>query len=288
VTTIRVAFIPIEPAAEGYYAREMGFFTKAGLDVDLQPMLNSNAIAAALVAGAIDIGYSTPMSLALAHAKGIGIIAIAPAAEYVAAAPVSALLVAASSPIRSAKDLNGKIVAANGLGTITEYGPRAWIDRNGGDAASVKFVELAFSAMPAALDAGRVDAAEIAEPALSVAKRTARVLTTPYDALGKDFLLSLWVATPQWAKDHPDLVTRFATAMHATAAWADVKQNQPRSAEILAKFTKVDPAVLATSTRARYGERLDAAAMQTSIDVAAKYGKFTTFPAQEIIFSAAR
>jgi ABC-type amino acid transport substrate-binding protein len=72
--------------------------------------------------------------------------------------------VAKNSPIRSAKDLNGKIIAVPGLGTNAEYAVHEWLDLNGADTASVKFIELAYAAMPAALEAGRIDAAHVAEP----------------------------------------------------------------------------------------------------------------------------
>ena len=35
---IRIATIPIEPGAEVYFAQDMGFFAKAGLDATIQPM----------------------------------------------------------------------------------------------------------------------------------------------------------------------------------------------------------------------------------------------------------
>lgn len=46
--TIRMAIVPIEPAAEAYYASDMGFFAEADLDVQIQPMLGSSAIVPAV------------------------------------------------------------------------------------------------------------------------------------------------------------------------------------------------------------------------------------------------
>ncbi len=61
---------------------------------------------------------------------------------------------------------------------------------------------MPFAAMPAAFDAGRVDAAEISEPFVSVAAKSARVLVYGYDCIARDFLLGAWFTTAQWAKDH--------------------------------------------------------------------------------------
>lgn len=44
-----------------------------------------------------------------------------------------------------------------------------------------------------------------------------------------------------------------------TAIWANQKQNQARSGQILTAYAKLDPSVLPTMVRARYGERRDPA-----------------------------
>jgi NitT/TauT family transport system substrate-binding protein len=174
-------------------------------------------------------------------------------------------------------------MAVAGLNTAAETGPRAWIDQNGGDSSMVRFVEMPFPAMAAALEAGRIDAASVTEPFTSAARKNGRVLAYFWDAVSKHFLISAWFTTPQWTKDHPDLVRRFAGVMHETADWAN--KNPAKSAEILAKYTKIDPLIIATMTRTHYGEQLTPRLMQPLIDLTAKYGKFSTFPAQELIFS---
>jgi NitT/TauT family transport system substrate-binding protein len=286
VATVHVTTVPIDAGAEVYYAKEMGFFTKAGLDVEITPAANGGAAAASVAGNAIDIGYADMVSIASAFGRQVPFVVIAPAALHESAAPTTALLVAANSPIRSAKDLDGKIIAGSGLGTISGYAPRAWIDANGGDLASVKFVELAFPAMAPALDAGRIDAAAIAEPFLSAAKKTDRVIASPYDAVAKEFLISAYFTTSSWAKDHPDVLNRFVSAIHEAAVWANA--NHAKSASILLQYAKIDPALAAGMTRSKYGERLNAALMQPVINVAAKYSKFAPFPADDLMVKTSR
>ena len=286
LTTIHVITLPIDAGAEVVYAKELGLFAKAGIDVEILPASNGGASAAAVAGNAAEIGYADTVSIASAHAKSIPFVIVAPAALHVSAAPTTNLLVAANSPIRTAHDLEGKIVAGSGLGTISGYSPRAWIDQNGGDATKVKFVEMPFPAMQAALDAGRIDAAMIAEPFLSAAKKVDRVLASPYDAVSKDFLVSAYFTTSGWAKDHPDLLNRFIAAIHEAAVWANA--NHAKSADLLVGYTKINPALIATMTRVRYGERLTPAILQPVVDVAAKYGNFPAFPAQELIYTPPR
>lgn len=286
--TLRVGAVPIEGAGEVFYAKEMGLFAKAGLDVDIQMMQSAVALAGAVASNSVDIGWSTVDVLAAIHGRNVPVVIIAPAFEYVSPATtrITGLVVPVNSPVRQAKDLAGKIIAVSGLHGLAETAARVWIDRNGGDSSTVKFVELAMAAMPAALEAGRIDAASIVEPFLSVAAKNGRVLEYGLDGISKRFLISAWYATPQWARDHPDLVKRFVGVMHDTAVWAN--KNPSLSGEILVKYTKADPAVIATMARGRYGEQLTAASMQPFIDVTAKYNGLSSFPAQELIYEAPR
>jgi len=285
---VTVLTSPVDSAAEIYIGKDLGVFAKHGLDVTIEPGTNGSAIAAAVAGNAVDIGYSDLVTLAKGYLKGIPFVAIAPAAIWTSAAPVAGLVVLTNSPITSAKDLAGKVIAVPGLGTLAEYSPRAWIDQNGGDSTTVKFTEMPYPTMPAALTAGRIDVAYISEPFLALVKKDVRILGYSHNAIAKQFLQSAWFTTPQWAKDHPDAVRRFADAMRETAIWANQKVNQPKSAEILAKYTKIDIATIAVMERARFGETLTAASIQPAIDVTAKYGKFEPFPADRLVYHADR
>jgi NitT/TauT family transport system substrate-binding protein len=283
-TSITVLTSPVDSAAEIYIGKDLGIFAKHGLDVDIEPGTNGSAIAAAVSSNAVDIGYSDLVTLAKGYLKGIPFVAIAPAAIWTSTAPVAGLVVPVNSPIMSAKDLTGKVIAVPGLGTLAEYSPRAWIDQNGGDSTTVKFTEMPYPTMPAALTAGRIDVAYISEPFLALVRKDVRILGYSHNAIAKQFLQSAWFTTPQWAKDHPDVVRRFAAAMRETAIWANQKSNYPKSAEILAKYTKIDLATVMAMERARFGETLTAASIQPAIDVTAKYGKFDPFPADRLIY----
>jgi ABC-type nitrate/sulfonate/bicarbonate transport system substrate-binding protein len=285
-TALRIATLPIESAAEPFYAKEMGFFAKAGLDVDIQTMQTSAAMAAAAASSAIDIGYSPVDSMATIHSKKVPVVVIAPANEYISPSRNAGLALPANSAVHQAKDLNGKIIAVSNLRSLSENAVRAWMDRNGGDSSTAKFVEIPFPAMQPALDTGHVDAAWVAEPFISAAAKNGRVIEYGFDAIATRFLIGGWFTTTQWATDHRDLVTRFAAAMHETAVWAN--KNPGSSGQVVAKYTKIDPAVLVTMTRSRYGEALTAVSMQPLIDISAKYNGFASFPAQELLFAGAK
>jgi NitT/TauT family transport system substrate-binding protein len=285
---LRVGTILLEAAAEVYFAQDQGFFAKAGLDVNVQLFDNGPAIAAASVSNAIDIGYGTVDALAAIHQKNVPLVIIAPSAEYLSPTTqdTSALLVPASSPVQSGRDLAGKTVAVIALNGITHTAARAWIDQNGGDSAQVKFIEIPPPAMGAALAAGRIDAAWVTEPFLNAAKRSSRALVYGFDAIAKHFLLNVWFTTVAWARAHPDDVRRFAAAMRDTAQWANA--NHAQSAAIVAKYTKIDPALVATMTRSHYAEAVTPALLQPVVDISAKYNNFAPFPAQDLIYTPGR
>ena len=52
--------------------------SQAGLDVDIQLLQSGSAVASAVAGGAIDIGLSSFVPLAVAHTKGIPFVIVAP------------------------------------------------------------------------------------------------------------------------------------------------------------------------------------------------------------------
>jgi NitT/TauT family transport system substrate-binding protein len=281
---LHVASIPLDAGAEAYYAYDLGYFRDAGIDAQIDSIPSGAAILAAVAGGAVDIGFSNLISIAVAYKHNVPVTLIAPGSLYTASIPTSVLMVPANSPAKTARDLNGKTLGVNGLKTITQYAPQLWIDKNGGDSTTVKFVEMTFPQIIAALGANRIDAAIVADPFIAQAKPAARVLADAYDAIGSRYIIGCWFATTQWAAAHMDLATRFAQVIAKTAQWANT--HKPQSGAILAKYSKMDPAVAATMLRVDYAPRFAKADMQPVIDLVARYGGLpATFPAEELIYA---
>lgn len=283
--TVQFATPPLDAGAEVYYALDMGFFRDAGIDAQVQSIANGSAITSAVASDAVDIGFSNMLSVATAFSQKIPVTIIAPGSLYLASDPTSVLMVPKDSPLKTARDLGGKTLAASGLGTITEYAPRLWIDKNGGDSSTVKFVEMTMPQILQALARSQIDAAIVAEPFIAAARAAARVFADAYDALGPRYLIGVYFTTPAWAKAHADVVARMQRAFARAADWANGHQAQ--SGAILVKYSKLDPALLATMKRVQYAAKFDPAEMQPVIDLAARYHKIpAAFPATEMIFKA--
>lgn len=280
-TTIRIISVPIDVAAEPYYAVEMGFFKKAGLDAEISSLANGPAIIAALVSGSADFGTGGTVSIATAHQKGIPLVVVAPAGFYTAKAPSEQLVVAKTSTLTQPKDLNGKTIAVSGLKTIAEASIHAWADKNGVNFSSLKLIEMPATAMNAALAAGRIDAADLSEPVLSTAlAQDARPFASAFEAIAPEWMEGAFFCTADYAKAHPDIVRKFSAVLAQTAVWANAHHDE--TAKILEKYTKIAPSP--TMNRVTYKDRLNVADLQLLVDAGAKYGLLTsTFPASELV-----
>ena len=278
---IRIATFPTDSGGQAYYAQDLGFFKKVGLDANIVSPSSGSAIAAAVAGGAYDIGSSNTVSLATAHERGVPFVFLAAAARYTSKTSIQALVVAKPSSVQTAKDLNGKVIAVDSIGGVAWLAALAWVDQNGGDSKTVKFIELPIASMSAALGQGRVDAISSVEPFLSRAvAENGRLLANHFDAVSKDCTLGEWFAMADFVKTKPDVAKRFNDAMRQSCVWANA--NQDASAKILAKYTNQAP--LPGTKRTLYADRLRASEIQPVIDVAVKYGLLkATFPASAMI-----
>lgn len=288
LTPVTIGILPpSDIAAEPFYAQAEGFFRKAGLDAKIEPAANGAAVVTAVVTGHLDIGYSNVMSLAIARDHGIEMVVLAPANLHVHSSPTAGILVVAkSSPIMNARDLNGRTIAVEGINNIAQISARAWIDTNGGDSKAVRFVEITLSAEVDAVESGRVDAAVID----SLHDTTAgepndplrRLCSSTLDAVSMNFAPSVWFTTPTWLSAHPDAAIAFMRAMRQTAVWANT--HRPQSAAILAAHTNQAVAEVQRVRRVTYGETITPELIQPPIDVAARYGLIkANFPATDMI-----
>jgi ABC-type nitrate/sulfonate/bicarbonate transport system substrate-binding protein len=282
---ITVAFPTVDPTAEVLYAYDLGIFDKDGLDVTLQPLANGGAIAAGVASGAIDFGVGNVIAIESAHSKGVPLMIVAPGQVNIDDAPSNVLIVAKNSLLQKPSDLNGKIIATNPLRGIGDLMTDAWIDKHGGDSSTVKYIEIPFPQAEAVVTQGRADASLSVEPFITQSKADTRVFANTFDVLGNGYLITAYFAAGPWAAAHPAVVAKFQAAIREAGDWAN--KNPAKSAEILAKYAKLDPDVVKQTIRARYALTLSAGQLQPTIDRAAKY-KFidSGFPAQDIIFQA--
>jgi ABC-type nitrate/sulfonate/bicarbonate transport system substrate-binding protein len=287
---VRLGILPGDDNAEPYYAEDTGIFRRAGIAAQIDSTLSGGRVIAAIKAGSIDIGFSNVISVAGEIQHGTALVILAPANIYDASDPGSELVQAPSTDYRTGKDLTGKAIASpSGSGSLGALGPQAWIDQTGGDSRTVRLVTgIPLEKLPAALASHEVDAAEMIEPykTMLLQKGEIKRLAATFNAIGTKFMGGCWIASAQWVQAHPDAARRFSASMRETAHWANA--HRAATAVILTKRLGIAPSILASMSRATYGERLEPALIQPPLDIAAKYGVITPMKAEDLIAGAAR
>jgi NitT/TauT family transport system substrate-binding protein len=285
LTTIRIGAAPTDATAQHLYAQDNGTFATNGLTAEIQPMRTSGALVAAILGGSLDFMTSTVVSIALAHNKGIDLRTVAVGNVYNGPPAQAAIVVAPASTIRTGADMNGKTIAVNGLGDLTQVAIAAWIDGNGGDSKSVKMIEVPFSGVAAALGQGRIDAAMLVEPFTSAAGNTVKVVGDPQAAIGRNYMVTGWYASAAWLDANREVARRFITSMLQTAKWAN--HNHDASAAILAKYVGMSADAVKATPRAVYGELpITPAMIQPVLDYSTKYIDLPKTSAASLIWRA--
>jgi NitT/TauT family transport system substrate-binding protein len=282
--TVRVATQAFDDMTAMLYAQRMGWFQRAGLDVQVERQTTSGAaIGAAILGGTFDIGKMGLSDVIQAHEKGIPFVVIAPAGIYTSTAPVVGLLVLKDGPIFTGKDLNGKIVGQTSLGDIGSVTLDAWMDKNGGDWRSIRYVEMPMSAIPAAIEAGRLDAGGSLEPVLAQALASGKFrLMSTYSAVAPTFPYAAWVTTRDWADKHRAIVKTLAAVLAQSATYTNA--HHAETAQLLSDFSGIPLATIQSMPRITIGTTLRASQIQPVIEAAVRSHTIAhTFPAAEIL-----
>lgn len=268
---VRVLELSGDGASEGAYALGGGFFKKYGLDATVTNTTGGGAVVAAVAGGSAEIGFSNLISVAAAIERGIPVTIIAPATIFNAKAPDILLMKSRRATYKSGADLTGKIVAVTTLDGELQLGAETWIDKTGGNAKLVHFVEVPESAMAAALVQGRVDAAMMTEPHITQDRADVDLLGNVDAAIAPLFVSGVYFAANTWIAAHPDIARRAAQALRETGRWAN--GHHAETAAILARGAGLDAATIDLMTRSTFAEDLTVQSIAPALDVAFAYGR---------------
>jgi NitT/TauT family transport system substrate-binding protein len=262
---VKVGIIPILDVAPIYLGKEKGFFTSRNIELTLESGQGGAAIVPGVVSGQFQFGFSNVTSLLIAQSRGLPLKVVS---NEVASTGKDKAdfggVVTRETSIRTAADLAGKRVAVNTLKNIGDTTIRASVRKAGGDPSSIKFVELAFPDMPAALQAGRVDAIWVVEPFLSTSlAQGGRLVASNYVDTAPDLTVAVYFTSEQLIKNDPDLVKRFTEAMTESLAYADAHP---------------DEAVIKELTLPKWPAEINRASVETLATLAVQDGLVTKQP----------
>jgi NitT/TauT family transport system substrate-binding protein len=243
-TTVNVSYVPYVGAAPFKLGVQKGFFSKQGLDVKDSEGVAPAPIMAQVIAGKVDVGFTTIPALVAAASNGAPLQAVSAFDGIIdPQQPESAIMVKADSPIRSPKDLEGKKVGVVALQSELDVLLHEVVRRAGGDPSKVQSVQVPFPEMTTALKAGRVDAVVNTEPFVTLAKQQGvKAINYPEAEVVPKGTVTAFVASKKFIGANPDVVKRFQAAMKESLAYAGAHPDEAQA--IMPQIADIKPSLL--------------------------------------------
>jgi NitT/TauT family transport system substrate-binding protein len=274
-TTLNVSIMKTTDLAPFHLAMKEGYFEEEGLTIKPVDAKSGGESTQKLVAGEVDIAYSSYTPFFLAESKGAaknlgGVKLVADASS---AGPGSCMVVTMpNSSVKSVKDMAGKRVAVTATGTISDLLVNSTLKTNGVDYQSIQWVPTPFPATAQALKAGTVDAAFVTEPFIQDAERNAGAVPVFDTATGPtaDMPTAGWASTGNFTKENPKTIAAFQRAMQkgTDLALSDRSQVEP----MLVEFSGVDAETAKMATLLTFQSKLDATRIQRVPDLMQEFG----------------
>jgi NitT/TauT family transport system substrate-binding protein len=271
--TLKVGVIPIADVAPLYLGIDKGFFEEEQLKIEPQLAEGGAAITPAVLSGDFQIGFSNTISLLIAASKDLPVEIIsqgvlAGKSEEDAWAD---LLVLKDGPIQDGSDLEGKTIAVNTLKNICEVTIKASLEKDGVDVDKLKFTEVPFPDMNAALEQKRVDGACVVEPFVSQGKAGAAKGIDPfYVRTAPDLTIATYFTTKQYAEENADTVDRFVRAMNKSLEYAQSHPDEVR--KILLDYTEIPPEAAEAIKLPTWRTDLNEPTIEKLSELSKKYG----------------
>lgn len=210
-----------------YIAKELGYFDKEGLDVDLVIIEDEAQYAAAMASGNID-GLGNVLDREVIHyAKGTPEVVVFGMDESTGGDGV-----VASAEIKTVADLKGKTVGLDKSST-SYFFFLSILKKYGVDEKDINILEMGASDAGAAFVAGSIDAAVTWEPWLTNAgqREGGHVLVSSKDM--PKTIVDVFVLNSDYVKAHPEVPAKMTKCWNEAIAW--YVQNPDKGNEIMAK-----------------------------------------------------
>ena len=210
------------PQAEhgGFYqALAKGFYAEAGLDVDIWPGGPGSAIKVKVAKGEADFGLNRSDDLMLAASQGMPLVIVAATLQH----DPMALMVHAESPVRTFKDLQGRVVMGN-VGMA--YMP--FLERKFGIQFEKRQNTYGLGEFLASPDL--IQQCVVTNEPFFAQERGRKVRTLPLATAGYDCYQAIFCRR-DLIRTSPDVVRAFVWA--SIRGWRDYIENDPTPADTL-------------------------------------------------------
>ena len=268
----KLGYMRIVDCSPMFMAMEKGLFKAEGLELETVPMAGGAVIVQGVTSGDLQFGWTNVVSMYQAHVEGFDFKFIAGGAINARGSnETHAIVVGVNSPIKVAKDLEGRTVAVNTLNNIVHLMAMAWVDNHGGNSSKVKFVEIPFPQMEPALVAGKVDAISVQEPFAAVAARRpeTRVLSNPWGDVLPRFLIASWFASDKWLQKNRSAAQAFVRALQRGVDAVRADKESARAAMI--KWAGLNPDFAGKIGVPQFEKTIADKDLQVTMDLTYKY-----------------
>jgi NitT/TauT family transport system substrate-binding protein len=206
-----------------YYGKEKGFYTKEGIDLDIQEGRGSGVTTQAVAAKTADFGYVDVPTMMRAAVKGAPVISVGVALQT---SPMSAMGFVEKN-IKKPADIKGKIVATTPGDSMSQIWP-LFLKKTGLKESDFTVVSGDANTKVQAVINGRADLllGYVMDQSMKIKDATGKdVYPIKFADYGINLVSSGIIANKDTLKDKPDMVKRFlkATAMSIEAAEKDPK-----------------------------------------------------------------
>lgn len=242
---VKIGVLPVADCAPIYVALKEGYFEDEGIEVQTQTMQNAAAVAPSVINGQLQYGCGAITPIILAAEKGLPVKVAANLADVAQQADddVSSLLVPKGSTVARPRDLEGKTVGVNGLGSILHVTAAAAVKADGGDPEKVTFVAMPFPDLVSSLVDKRIDAVSVVEPFVGMGTSNgAEVIEHPYhrSLLEGETMSVLFTAEP-FVRSNPDVVDKVRRAIERASITASKDPQVVR--DVLIEYGGMNPDV---------------------------------------------
>lgn len=213
---LTVGMIPVAHFAPVYIAQQEGFFSAEGLEVQTQVIQSAASIVPSVINGQLSFGTAAGAPFINGVAKNLPILTVAPAGANPGTPEedTTGIIVAQDGP-KDFAGLAGKTMAMNAQGSQVHIAAVKILKDAGVDPKSVRIVAMPMADSVAALRQGRVQAAAMAEPFVTIGQEQgARVLSPLYSLAFKNTgMESVYFASQSFIDSRRDEVNAFNRAI---------------------------------------------------------------------------
>jgi NitT/TauT family transport system substrate-binding protein len=274
LTTINVGSIPVANQAPLFLGVKKGFFADEGLKLNISSSLSgAPQNVPRLLKGDLQVVSTAWMSLLLAKAQNLPVVAIAPGdnAGETPDQDYCHVLTTKDSGITELSALKGKTIAVNTVKNVGELSMDAVLKGAGVDPTSVKYVQLPWPEMGSALRNGRIAAGWVCEPFLTQDLQEMQVndLGASQNVAVPRFPVSVYITSQEYLKSNPDAIKRFQAAVAKSNAYAQAHLDEARA--IIPTYTDISADVVKKMILPTWSTSYDTEAIQGVADRAAEF-----------------